>query len=202
MKRTLKSAISALAENLEKTESLRLSIADELGKLKEKRERIEKFVLESADERLAEVPEIVASLSPFVAWKATPITDGSTIAAHMAIDDRLIPEVENERKALKAVFEAQLDILEGHMLQRLTEAGTSSTSVSGVGRAEKRLETKYSIPDKKLFIDWAVANGAESELTISVRPNSKFMAKVVEDQGDLPPGISHFKAYKCVVVKA
>ncbi len=202
MTKTLKSAINALAKTLQEREDLLNSIKEDLDKLAKRQENIEKFVMEWQGDLLPEVPEIVSEKAPFIAWKAMSATEGSTIKTQMQIDDVIIPSIENERKALKASYDEQLKLLEGWMLQRLTEANTSSMSVAGVGRAEKRLETKYSIPDKALFAQWAVDNGASSELTISLRPNSKFMAKVVEENGELPPGVQQTRSYKVCFVKA
>lgn len=200
-KKSLKTAVTALARLLERQQALEDSIKAELQDLRIKRENIEQFIQSWEGDKLAEVPAIVLEQAPYMAWLATEPTDGSTIAAHMQIDDNLIPSIENERKALKARFEEQLKMLEGYMLQRLEQNQTSSTSVAGVGRAEKRLEVKYSIPDKALLAQWAVDNDAAGELTISLRPNSKFMAKVVEENGELPPGVSMTRNYKCVMVK-
>lgn len=201
MTKTLKSAVVDLEKVLKARQTLEASIQDKLETLKAKQAAIEEFIATCQDERLAEVPEIVAEACPFVAWQACEQNDGATIRAHMEIDDRIIPSIENERKAAVAQYRQQLEVLEGIMLQRLTEAGTNSTSVTGIGRCEKRIETKYSIPDKTLFVRWATENGAESELTVSLRPNSKFMAKTVEELGELPPGTAQSRSYKCVFVK-
>lgn len=200
-KQTLKSAVSALSTVLKKRSEIEQSIADQLQDLKAKEDRILEFINAWDGEKLPDVPEIVAEKAPFVAFQATEKTIGSCIDAAMQIKHELIPQLENTVKPTVDSLKAQYELLEGYALQHLEAAGVSSTK-SDAGRVESRTITQYTIADKKLFVDWAVQNNAESELTISVRPNSKFMSKVVEEAGELPSGISQTRRKQAVFVRS
>ena len=69
------------------------------------------------------------------------------------------------------------------------------------GSAQLRTDTKYKIEDKKLLVEDSLKNGYASELTVTLRPNSKFAQQFVENSGYLMPGVSSFREQKCVFVK-
>lgn len=188
-KQTLKSAVSALTTVLKKRSELEQSIADQLQDLKDTESRILEFINAWDGEKLPEVPEIVAEKAPFVAFQATEKTIGRCIDAAMQIKHELIPSLENTVKPTVDSLKAQYELLEGYALQHLEAAGVSSTK-SDAGRVESRVQTRYTVADKSLFIKAMQELGAESELTITVRPNSKALGKIVEETGEVPAGLS------------
>lgn len=167
--------------------------------LKEKQE-IERLLLSNEDNQL-EIPEELYDDEPYLAWKLNAKTDGSAIKAYITIRDMLIPEKERQIKNDIDNLKASMAELENWALRELQERKASNFGVKGSGRAQLDTVTRYNMADKSLFVKWAVDNGAESELTVTVRPNSKFMSAVVEENGELPPGVSSFTEYKVKFVK-
>ncbi len=198
---TVEQALKDYAKCLNIMESDRKVFENEQSVLRAKRDKMEKFLLEQAVE-VEQVPEVVYYQRPFIAWKLTPKTDYSVVKCQMEIDDRIIPEVKNKFEPEIKDLKEQLDALEGWTLRRLQESGAKSFKIEGVGTASIMKVSKYSINDKALFIDWAVDKGVTSELTVSVRPNSKFMAAVVEETGELPQGISAVSNFEVRFTKA
>lgn len=145
-------------------------------------------------------PEWLIEQAPITAWKIGKKADGLAVQLHMLVDDGILPEYENALKAKCKPLKDLLEEIEVWSLAQLLERKSKNFS-SDMGTASLRTDTKYQIVDKKLFVDWAKENQAESELTITLRPNSKFMAKVVEDAGELPQGVSSFREQKCVFTK-
>ena len=91
--------------------------------------------------------------------------------------------------------------MEGYALQHLETAGVNSIK-SDSGRVESRVQTRYSVADKSLFVKAMQDLGAESELTITVRPNSKALAKIVEETGEVPAGLSLSRSKQAVFVRS
>jgi hypothetical protein len=120
----------------------------------------------------------------------------------MQIDDVLLVELQKEVDAKIKVLKEQKELLESYALAVMTERKCSNFGVTGVGRVENRTSIKYNVADKVLFVGEAIKNGYVTELTISVRPNSKLLASIVEETGELPAGVSSFKENKAVFVKA
>src|SRR5512135_2357022 len=143
-----------------------------------------------------EIPEELYDDEPYLAWKLDKKTDGSAIKAYITIRDILIPEQERQIKNNVDNLKASMGELENWALRELQERKASHFGVKGAGRAQLDTVTRYNMADKSLFVKWAVDNGAESELTVTVRPNSKFMTSVVEENGELPPGVSSYTEYK------
>ncbi len=168
--------------------------------LLEEKNSIERLLLSNEDIQI-EVPEELYDDEPYLAWKLSDKTDGSAIKAYITIRDMLIPEKERQIKNDVDNLKASMAELENWALRELQERKASNFGVKGSGRAQLDTITRYNMADKSLFVKWAVENGAESELTVTVRPNSKFMSTIVEENGELPPGVSSFTEYKVKFVK-
>lgn len=162
------------------------------------RAKIRSYLTESGYQ--GEVLEWLIEADPALAWTVSEKSDGLAVRLHMLMDDDLIPRAENDYKQSVAPMKEAIDAIEKWGLEQLLTRGSKGFK-SSEGSAQLRTDTKYQIADKKLFVSWAVQNEAEAELTITLRPNSKFMAKVVEDQQELPQGVSSFREQKCVFVK-
>lgn len=193
-------ALATYVKMLNKEQEIFDTYKAEMDKLLEDKAKVEKFLMNSGE--FQEIPEIIKERSPFLAWKILPKTDESVIATHMQIDDVLIPQVTKTMKDKIKELDDQLSQVESWALAELVRRKASNASVKGVGRVELRTDAKYSINDKREFIGWAVDNNMEEELTVSLRPNSKFVTRVVEETGELPPAVSSFRENKVVFVKA
>lgn len=193
-------AISDLVKVLQKQKELEEKFKSDNAKWENTKTKIVKYLLEQS-EAVENTPQEITEQLPYLAWKIGEKTDNSLISAHMQIDDVLIPEYEKQNKDVVEQLKSQKEELEKYALALMTERKCSNFSVTGIGRVENRTSIKYNVADKKLFVDDAVKNGYVSELTITVRPNSKFMAGLVEETGELPAGVASFKEQKAVFVK-
>jgi len=193
--------LQAYVKVLTKEQELKVKQQEELEKLLDVKQTFENFLLKSAKE-LEELPEEIFKLSPYIAWKLTPKTDKSVIDTHMIIDDVILPGLKKEYEAVKEKFVSQKNELENWALAQLINRKASNFSVKGSGRSESRTDVKYSINNKTELVKWAIEEDVVDDLTITIRPNSTFMARVVEETGALPPAVSSFKEKKVVFVKA
>lgn len=196
--RTPESALKQYRLVTDKLTELEAKHKAETAQLEATKAKIRSYLMESGHE--GEVHEWLVDADPALAWVVSEKSDGLAVRLHMLMDDDLIPRAENEYKQSVAPMKEAIDSIEKWGLEQLLARGSKGFK-STEGSAQLRTDTKYQIVDKKLFVDWAVQNQAEAELTITLRPNSKFMAKVVEDQSELPQGVSSFREQKCVFVK-
>ena len=196
--RTLDSTLKQYRLVTDKLAELQAKHKAELAQLEATRSKIRSWLSECGQE--GETHEWLVEADPALAWVVSEKSDGLAMRLHMLMDDVRIPEVERVTKeAIKPMNDA-VEAIENWALKQLLDRGAKNFSADG-GTASLRTDVKYQIVDKSLFVSWAVANKAESELTITLRPNSKFMAQVVENQGELPQGVSSFKEQKCVFTK-
>lgn len=193
-------AITDYAKVLKKQQVLKDAYVVEASKLEHIKQKIETY-LTDITEPIKDVPEIIKEQSPYFAWKVMTKTDETLISAHMQIDDVLLVEMQKEVDAKIKVLKEQKEALESYALAVMTERGCSNFGVTGIGRVENRTNTRYTVNDKKLFVADALKNGYADEITVSVRPNSKLLASIVEERSELPPGISSHKEHKAVFVK-
>lgn len=196
--RTLQSALAQYRLVADKLAELQAKHTAELSQLEATKTKIRSWLMECNQE--GETHEWLVEADPALAWVVSEKSDGLAMRLHMLMDDVKIPEVElGTKNSIKPMKDA-VESIENWALKQLLDRGAKNFSADG-GTASLRTDVKYQIADKKLFVDWAVKNQAESELTITIRPNSKFMASVVENQSELPQGVSSFKEQKCVFTK-
>lgn len=196
--RTLESALRQYQTVINKITEIEARHKAELATLEATKTKIRQWMSECGQE--LEAPEWLIKQDPAMAWTVGVKSDGLAMRLHMLMDDVKIPEAElSTKNSIKPMKDA-VEAIENWALKQLLDRGAKNFSADG-GTASLRTDVKYQIADKKLFVDWAVKNQAESELTITLRPNSKFMASVVETQSELPQGVSSFKEQKCVFTK-
>ena len=193
-------AITDYAKILKKQQVLKDAYVEESTKLEHIKHKIETYLVDLA-EPVKEVPEIIKEQSPYFAWKWSIKTDETLISAHMQIDDVLLVEMQKEVDAKIKALKEQKEAIESYALAVMTERGCSNFGVTGIGRVENRTNTRYTVNDKKLFVADALKNGYADEITVTVRPNSKLLAQIVEERSELPPGVSSHKESKAVFVK-
>lgn len=168
------------------------------AQLEATRTKIRSYLTESGYE--GEVLEWLVEADPALAWTVSEKSDGLAVRLHMLMDDDLIPRAENDYKQSVAPMKEAIGAIEKWGLEQLLARGSKGFK-SSEGSAQLRTDTKYSISDKVLLIQDAIKNGYGSELTITMRPNSKFAAKYVEDNSELMPGVSSFREQRCIFVK-
>jgi hypothetical protein len=164
-----------------------------------KRMKIESYLLQQGVEFEA-LPLIVAEDRPFLNWNLKRKTDASAIETHMQIDDTMIPKLTASIKEEVDAQKAALEVIENWTLARLNECGVNNFSTD-FGTASRMTVKRYSIADKKLFLKDALKHGYESDVTVSVRPNSKLMTTLVEENGELPAGVSMTQIYEARFTK-
>lgn len=196
--RTLDSALKSYRLVTDKLTEIQAKHTAETAQLEATKTKIRSWLMECNQE--GETHEWLVEADPALAWQVSEKSDGLAMRLHMLMDDVKIPEVELGTKNLIKPMKDAVEAIENWALKQLLDRGAKNFSADG-GTASLRTDVKYQIADKKLFVDWAVKNQAESELTITLRPNSKFMASVVETQSELPQGVSSFKEQKCVFTK-
>ena len=195
---TLESALRQYQTVINKITEIEARHKAELATLEATKTKIRQWMSECGQE--LEAPEWLIKQDPAMAWTVGVKSDGLAVRLHMLMDDDKLVELKRDYEQSKKVMDDATEAIENWALKQLLDRGAKNFSADG-GTASLRTDTKYSIADKKEFVKWAVANQAESELTITLRPNSKFMASVVENQSELPPGVSSFKEQKCTFTK-
>lgn len=199
MTKTLPKVLADYKDCLNKISLLEAEHASKVAKLTAIKAKIRQWLSECPEE--TEVHEWLVGADPAMAWKVSKKSDGLATRLHMLMDDVMIPEAKRESDESVKPMKDALEAIENWSLAQLIERGAKNFKTDD-GTASLRTDVKYQIADKVLFVDWAVKNGAESELTITLRPNSKFMAAVVDRDAELPSGVSSFREQKCVFTKA
>ena len=160
--------------------------------------KIRSYLMESGHE--GDVLEWLIDADPALAWVVSEKSDGLAVRLHMLMDDELLPALKNDYEQAKKQLEEGTDAIEKWGLEQLLARGSKGFK-SAEGSAQLRTDTKYKIEDKKLLVEDSLKNGYASELTVTLRPNSKFAQQFVENSGYLMPGVSSFREQKCVFVK-
>lgn len=196
--RTLQSALSQYRLVCDKLAELQAKHTAELAQLEATRAKIRSWLMECNQE--GETHEWLVEADPALAWVVSEKSDGLAMRLHMLMDDVKIPEVElGTKNSIKPMKDA-VESIENWALKQLLDRGAKNFSADG-GTASLRTDVKYQIADKKLLVEDSIKNGYASELTITLRPNSKFAQQFVENSGYLMPGVSSFKEQKCIFTK-
>lgn len=196
--RTLQSALSQYRLVCDKLAELQAKHKAELAQLEATRSKIRSWLSECGQE--GETHEWLVECDPALAWVVSEKSDGLAMRLHMLMDDVKIPEVELGTKNLIKPMKDAVESIENWALKQLLDRGAKNFSADG-GTASLRTDVKYQIADKKLLVEDSIKNGYASELTITLRPNSKFAQQFVENSGYLMPGVSSFKEQKCIFTK-
>lgn len=196
--RTPESALKQYKLVCDKLDAAKAEHTAKIAEMVNVKAKIRQYLIESGHE--GDVHEWLIESDPALAWVVSEKSDGLAVRLHMLMDDDLIPQAENEYKQSVAPMKEAIDSIEKWGLEQLLARGSKGFK-STEGSAQLRTDTKYQIVDKILLINDAIKNGYGSELTITMRPNSKFAGKYIEDTGELMPGVSSFREQKCVFVK-
>lgn len=196
--RTPESALSQYKQIINKLTELEAEHVAKTAQLLATKTKIENWLTENVTD--FETPEWLFDVNPSLNWQIGVKSDGLAVRTHMHIDDGVLVAMKQAYDQSKKPLEDCVESIEKWGLEQLLARGSKGFK-SSEGSAQLRTDTKYSIADKKLFVQWAVQNQAEAELTITLRANSKFMSKVVEDSGELPQGVSSFREQRCIFVK-
>ncbi len=164
-----------------------------------KRTKIESWLIQNTAD-LETVPDTAKEDRPFTAWLITKHTDASAVEAHMQIDDVLMPQIKAASKEAEDELKNGLEVIESWALKELNERGAKNFSTDS-GTISRTTVTYYKIADKALLVKDALANGYASELTLSIPRNSKFMSGKLEEDGELPAGVTMSQTYEVRVTK-
>lgn len=196
--RTPESALKQYKLVCDKLDAAKAEYTAKIAEMVNVKAKIRQYLIESGHE--GEVHEWLVEADPALAWVVSEKSDGLAVRLHMLMDDDLIPQAENEYKQSVAPMKEAIDAIEKWGLEQLLARGSKGFK-SAEGSAQLRTDTKYKIEDKKLLVEDSLKNGYASELTVTLRPNSKFAQQFVESTGYLMPGVSQFREQKCVFVK-
>lgn len=196
--RTPESALKQYKTICDKLDAAKAEYTAKIAEMVNVKAKIRQYLIESGHE--GEVHEWLVESDPALAWVVSEKSDGLAVRLHMLMDDDLIPQAENEYKQSVAPMKEAIDAIEKWGLEQLLARGSKGFK-STEGSAQLRTDTKYKIEDKKLLVEDSLKNGYASELTVTLRPNSKFAQQFVENSGYLMPGVSSFREQKCVFVK-
>lgn len=192
-------ALSDYQATLAAIDKLEANHATAVAKLATVKSKIETWLSENAKD-LEEVPEFVVESNPSLAWAIGQKNDAFAIKMHMLIDDSVLPHLEEVYEGHAKPLKALKEDIEKWGLQQLLDR-KSKNFKSSEGTGSLRTDVKYQVADKRLMVDWLAKNNAEGEVSITIRPNSKFFASLVESTGELPAGLSTFREQKCVFIK-
>lgn len=196
--RTPESALKAYRTVTDKLDAARAEYTAKIAEMVNVKAKIESWLLENVQDH--ETPEWLFDVNPSLNWAIGKKTDENAIRTHMKIDDGLAVELKNQYEESKKVYDECLSSIEKWGLEQMLKRGSKGFK-SDEGTAHLRTDTRYQISDKVLLIQDALKNGYGSELTITMRANSKFAGKYVEDNGELMPGVSSFREQKCIIGK-
>ena len=196
--RTLDSALKQYRLVVDKLAELEAKHKAETVALQATKTKIRQWMSENIKDE--ETPAWLFELDPVLNWNICKRTDDVAVSSHMKIDDGILVDIKRQYEDSKKELEDCLESIENWGLQQMIARGSKGFK-SDNGSAQLRNDTKYKVEDKVLLCKWALDNDAASELSISMRPNSKFAARVVDETGEMMPGVSSFKEQKCVYVK-
>jgi len=196
--RTLDSALKQYRLVCDKLEALEAEHKAKTAQLEATKSKIRSWLSECGEE--VEAPEWLVEADPAMAWGLGKKSDGFATELHMRIDDRVIPELERQSDEKVKPLKACLESIENWALQTLLARGAKNFSTD-LGTASLREDKKFSIADKVLFVEAMREKGALTELTVSVRPNSKAMAAILESDGEYPAGLAVARVNKVVFTK-
>lgn len=197
--RTPESALKQYKLVCDKLDAAKAEYTAKIAEMVNVKAKIRQYLIESGHE--GEIHEWLIECDPGLAWIVSEKSDGLAVRLHMLMDDDLIPQAENEYKQSVAPMKDAIDAIEKWGLEQLLARGSKGFK-STEGSAQLRTDTKYKIEDKKLLVEDSLKNGYASELTVTLRPNSKFAQQFVENSGYLMPGVSQFREQRCVFVKS
>ena len=113
-------------------------------------------------------------------------------------------KIRDERSRLKKQYEAedlklkdQLEVLDGHLLQKLQELGVESVRTAH-GTVYQSTSIKPSCGDWSAFGDWIIENNVIEALERRVK-KSFIVEYMADNKDELPPGISILKEYEVTV---
>ena len=196
--RTLDSALKQYRLVVDKLAELEAKHKAETVALQATKTKIRQWMSENIKDE--ETPAWLFELDPVLNWNICKRTDDVAVSSHMKIDDGILVDIKHKYDDNKKELEDCLESIENWGLQQMLARGSKGFK-SDNGSAQLRNEIKYKVEDKVLLCKWALQNDAASELSISMRPNSKFAARVVDETGELMPGVSSYREQKCVYVK-
>lgn len=168
------------------------------AQLEATRAKIESWLKESVQD--FETPEWLFDVNPSLNWTIGVKSDGLATKTHMTIDDQIIPELERKTAEVVKPLKQTLEDIEAWALAELLKRGAKNFSTD-LGMASLREDKKFSVADKVLFVEAMREKGALSELTVTVRPNSKAMAAILDADGEYPAGLQVNRVNRVVFVK-
>ncbi len=145
-----------------------------------------------------EVPEIICSDDPWVAWQIGERNDAYAIGLYRVLRDSV---AAGNRCAKDAEAESKMfmEKIGGWLLNSLNKSGHKSVNCGAAGKAYKQTKTRVNATDWTKFIKWAADNGAED--AVQKRVNASFVNSYEEENDELPPFIDVFRELEVRVTK-
>lgn len=200
MTKSIKKALADYEACLQQIEELNLKHANTVARFNTIKTKIATWLRENAKD-VQDIPKFLMVDDPALVWEIGLKNDGLATELHMLVDDEIIPKLEQESKEKIKPLKELTETIENWALAELLARGAKNFKTE-LGTASLRTDVKYQIADKALFIKAMQEKGAESEITVTVRPNSRVMAKILEEDGEYPAGLQASRFQKCVFVKS
>ena len=197
--RTPESALKQYKLVCDKLDAAKAEYTAKIAEMVNVKAKIRQYLIESGHE--GDVHEWLIESDPALAWVVSEKSDGLATQLHMKIDDQVIPEIERQKDEVVKPLKQTLEDIESWALAELLKRGAKNFSTD-LGTASLREDKKFSVADKVLFVESMREKGALSELTVTVRPNSKAMAAILEQDGEYPAGLQVSRVNKVVFVKS
>jgi predicted metalloendopeptidase len=188
--------LATYVKMLEKEHELRDIYKQQTDKISSERALIAKHLVDSGE--VFEVPEIICSDSPYLAWQLGEKNDAYAIRLY-----RVLRDAVSANNRVAADYEAEQNLFKDKignwLLAALNKSGAKSVNCGESGKAYKRMKVRVSAADWEGFVSWAVANDAQD--AIQKRVNASFVTKYEEENEELPPFLNVSKEYEVVVTK-
>lgn len=107
--------------------------------------------------------------------------------------------LKKEYDAQVAVIDQQVEKLEAWLLKQLQASGSDQLKVRGIATAYTQVKQKFSAADWNLVHNYMVEFGRMDLL--EKRLSSSALKSIIEETGDLPPGVNMFQELEVVVRK-
>ena len=117
---------------------------------------------------------------------------GDLIGKYIAIRDKA-NEIKNKHKEELAPYNEAMHKLEEHFLKAMQEQDLENLKTDG-GTAYQSVQTSVTVADWDAFRDWVQHESAWHML--DKRANKTAVAEVLEETGELPPGLNIKRSVK------
>lgn len=115
---------------------------------------------------------------------ASKLSPAEKVAAYIKLRDHKKAAEDEFKKSMERVNNA-MEVLEGELLQHLTDTGASSLACDA-GTVYRNTRTNASVQDRAAFFRWAMDGREEA---MDIKANSTFVREHMDETGEPVPGV-------------